>query len=429
MTERKFDFVIFGATGFTGQFVVDELARVLEEEGGGLTMAVAGRSMEKLQKVLSESSQRTGKDLEETPIIIADVGSAESLAEMCKQAKVVLNCVGPYRFYGEQVVKACIENGAHHIDISGEPQYLEKVQLLYSGKAREEGVYVIGACGFDSVPSDMGVVFLTDKFKGDLNSVEFFVSLHPGEEGLSGNITTLESALHGFAHAGELKPLRKSLFPSPLPRSQYKIQPKTVGYIRDVDSWCLNFPGSDRAIVNRSIRYNYEVNQQRPFQVGAYIKLPSFFTMLLLMVFGFIVGLMSKFSFTRSLVLKYPGIFTGGIFKLKGPTKKQIETSSFSITLIGKGWKDKLPDADSEHDTPPDTKMVVKVSGPEAGYVTTPICMVQCAVTLLKEVSKDKVSGGVYTVASIFRSTGLIDRLNKHSVKFEVMSELGPMSD
>jgi hypothetical protein len=69
----------------------------------------------------------------------------------------------------------------------------------------------------------------------------------------------------------------------------------------------------------------------------------------------------------------------------------QIETSSFSITLIGKGWKDKLTDVDAQHDTPPDSKIVVRVSGPEAGYVTTPICMVQCALTLLKEVSKDKM--------------------------------------
>lgn len=427
MSEKRIDFVVFGASGFTGQFVVDEVARVIEEEGGSMTMAVAGRSMEKLQKVLKESSQRTGKDLEETTIIIADVSSAESLADMCKQARVVLNCVGPYRFYGEQVVKACIENGAHHIDISGEPQYLERMQLLYSGKAREEGVYVVGACGFDSVPSDMGVAFLTDKFKGDLNSVEFFVSLHPGSDGIGGNITTLESALHGFAHAGELKPLRKSLFPTPLPRSPYKLQSKAVGFNQEVNKWCLNFPGSDRAIINRSVRFNYEVHQQRPFQVGAYIKLPSFLYMVMTILLGLIIGVMAKFSIGRSLILKYPQIFTFGVFKHGGPSKKQIETSSFSITLIGKGWTEKLADPDSQHDTPPDTKMVVKVSGPEAGYVTTPICMVQCAVTLLKEVSKDKTSGGVYTTAAIFSNTKLIDRLNKHNVKYEVVSEQGPI--
>ncbi|XP_053374163.1 saccharopine dehydrogenase-like oxidoreductase [Mercenaria mercenaria] len=427
MSEERIDFVVLGASGFTGQFVVDEVARVIEEEGGNLKMAVAGRSMEKLQKVLSESSQRTGLNLEEKPIIICDVTSEESLAEMSKQAKVVLNCVGPYRFYGEQVVKACIENGAHHLDISGEPQYLERMQLLYSGKAREEDIYVVGACGFDSVPSDMGVAFLTEKFDGDLNSVEFFVTLHPGPDGLSGNITTLESALHGIAHAGELKPLRKTLFPTPLPQSQYKLQPKSAGFNKDIGHWCLNFPGSDRAIVNRSVRFDYEVNQKRPFQVGAYIQLPSFFYMVLTVIFGFIIGLMAKFSIGRSLVLKYPQIFTFGVFKHGGPSKKQIESSGFSITLIGKGWKDKLTDVDSQHDTPPDSKITVRVSGPEAGYVTTPIAMVQCALTLLKEVSKDKMSGGVYTTAALFRGTSLIDRLTKHNLKYEVVTEQGPI--
>ncbi|WAR20610.1 SCPDL-like protein, partial [Mya arenaria] len=87
---------------------------------------------------------------------------------------------------------------------------------------------------------------------------------------------------------------------------------------------------------------------------------------------------------------KYPHIFTFGVFKQGGPSKKQMETGTFSITVVGKGWKEKLPDADTEHDTAPDTQMIVRVSGPEAGYVATPIVMVQCACTLLKEISQDK---------------------------------------
>ncbi|XP_052768955.1 saccharopine dehydrogenase-like oxidoreductase [Mya arenaria] len=421
MSDERYDFVVLGATGFTGQFVVDEVARVADQEK--LKFAVAGRSMEKLQKVLTESSQRTGKELEETPIIIADVKNVSSLEEMCKKAKVVLNCVGPYRFYGEDVVKACIENGAHHVDISGEPQYLEKMQLLYSGKAREAGVYIVGACGFDSVPADMGVAFATEQFKGDLNSVELFISLEAGPDGLAGNVTTLESALHGFAHAAELKPLRKSLYPNRLPRSKYPLKTRMAGFMPDVQKWCLIFQGSDRAIVNRSVRYNYEVNLQRPFEVAAYACVPNFFYLAVTLLFGLIVGILAKFSFGRALILKYPHIFTFGVFKQGGPSKKQMETGTFSITVVGKGWKEKLPDADTEHDTAPDTQMIVRVSGPEAGYVATPIVMVQCACTLLKEISQDKFRGGVYTTAMLFRETSLIERLIKNNIKFEVVKE------
>lgn len=423
MSEERYDLVIFGATGFTGQFVVEEMVRVQEEEGGSLTMAVAGRNMEKLQKVLEQASKHTGKDLEKTPIIIADVTSEASLAEMCKQARIVLNCVGPYRFYGEQVVKACIENGAHHLDISGEPQYLEKMQLLYGGKAREAGLYIIGACGFDSVPSDMGVAFTRDNFAGDLNSIEFYVRAIAGPEGIGGNITTLESALHGFAHGHELKPLRKSLFPTPLPRSQYKIEPKSASHHPVVDAYCINFPGSDRAIINRSVRYEYDVNKLRPFQVAAYAYVGSLFNMAMMLFFGFWVMLLAKFSFGRWLILKYPGLFTAGIFKKGGPSRKQIEGNSFSITIVGKGWKTKTEDPDTQHEGPPDQKIVTRVSGPEAGYVATPICLIQCGVVLMKEKDKLPTEGGVYTTASAFRHTTLIDRLQKHNVKFEILEQ------
>ena len=70
-----------------------------------------------------------------------------------------------YRFFGEQVVKQCIESGTHHIDVSGEPEYLEKMQLLYGQKAAEKDVCVIGSCGFDSVPADLGFLFTKNSFK------------------------------------------------------------------------------------------------------------------------------------------------------------------------------------------------------------------------------------------------------------------------
>ena len=96
---------------------------------------------------------------------------------MARSSVVVLNCVGPYRFYGEQVVSACVKEGAHHLDISGEPQYLERMQLKFHDEAREKGVYVVGACGFDSIPSDLGQMFLTKKMEGDVNDIEVYLKV------------------------------------------------------------------------------------------------------------------------------------------------------------------------------------------------------------------------------------------------------------
>ncbi|KAK7490245.1 hypothetical protein BaRGS_00018590 [Batillaria attramentaria] len=452
---KAYDLVIFGATGFTGQFVVDEVARVAEEEGG-LKWAVAGRTMAKLQKVLEQSSQRTvngdgidlvwhwrrscrdrdiyalapgktscitvsltllyRKNLEEIPIIIADVSNYQSLLDMSQQAKVVLNCVGPYRFHGEDVVKACIEGGANH--------FLEKMQLMYNAKAKENSLYIVGACGFDSIPADLGILYTRNNFKGDLNSVEGYLNLSHGPDGLAGNFATFESAVYGFAHADELKSLRKALFPNPLPRMAHRApQRPVIGYNEDVGKWCLPFPGSDRSVVQRTQRYNYDNKQKRPVQFVPYFCRSSRFAAYAMAFFAVIFGIMARFSFTRALLLKFPSFFTAGTFKRGGPTMKQIKESGFSWTFFASGYSQTLDDPEAQHEEAPDKKMVTKVSGPEPGYVTTPICMVQAAVVLVKERDRLPKDGGVYTPAVAFGDTSLVERLDKHNVRFQIVEQ------
>lgn len=140
---KKLDVVIFGASGYTGKYTVYEATKVL----AGLTWGVAGRNKEKLERTLAEMGKKAGKDLSTLPIIIADVGDAQSLLEMAKRAKVVVNCCGPYRFFGESVVKACVDAGTHHVDVSGEPQYMESMQLKYHEEAERKGIYIVSACG------------------------------------------------------------------------------------------------------------------------------------------------------------------------------------------------------------------------------------------------------------------------------------------
>lgn len=115
----RLDVVIFGATGFTGKYTIKNLVKVAKTKN--FTWGVAGRNKEKLLKTLTDM---VGEDMDisKIPLIIADLENSSSLEEMAKQAKVILNCCGPYRFYGEQVVKACIANKTHHVDVSGEPQ-------------------------------------------------------------------------------------------------------------------------------------------------------------------------------------------------------------------------------------------------------------------------------------------------------------------
>lgn len=208
LEEEMYDLIVFGASGFTGKYVVETIVNTLKAgTGGKFTYAVSGRSERKLDIILKEVSDSTGmtlsnfkifgknvilcdigllnhrfftellvgEDVTGTKKILADVDDQQSLVNMAKQGKCVLNCVGPYRFSGKQVVDACIEAGAHCVDVSGEPEYLEKVQLQCDEAAKQKGVYIVGACGFDSIPVDMGVVHLIKNFGGDVNSVEEYV--------------------------------------------------------------------------------------------------------------------------------------------------------------------------------------------------------------------------------------------------------------
>lgn len=414
---REYDLIIFGATGFTGQYVVEEVARIAEEEN--ITWAVAGRNIEKIKVGLENVEKQTGKSLKDVGVIKADVGDLNSLNEMAKKGRIVLNCVGPYRFHGEAVVNACVKNGTNHLDISGEPQFLEKMQLDYHTAAKENNCYVVGACGFDSIPSDMGTVFLEQQFAGQVNTVEAYLNIK-AEHGFHLNYGTWQSAIYGFACANELKPLRKKLFPQRLPVMEPKLKSRGVLHQNPiVKSWCLPFPGSDRSVVMRSQRYFYEKEKKRPIQMAVYFQCSSIIAAILTILSAVVFGLLASFKVGRSLLEKYPKVLSFGVFDHKGPTKEEIDGTSFVLTLVGKGWNEKLTEPTDAYSNKPEKELVVRVSGPELGYVTTPICMIQAALVLLREADKLPSEGGVYPPGAAFAKTSLINRLIKNGINFE----------
>ncbi|XP_041109567.1 saccharopine dehydrogenase-like oxidoreductase [Polyodon spathula] len=422
-TSRDYQLVVFGASGFTGQFVVEEVARnSAEGPKGTLKWAVAGRSRQKLEQVLDQAAGNLGKPelKSEVDIIIADVGDLDSLASMSKQATIVLNCVGPYRFFGEPVVKACVENGAHCIDISGEPQFLEGMQLNYNTQAATNGVYVIGSCGFDSIPADMGVLYTKDQFKGTLTAVESFLSVNVGPEGGSIHDGTWQSAIYGFADQDKLRSLRKKLGHKPLPVVGAKLKRRgAVFYSDEVKQYAVPFMGSDPSVVKRTQRYLCEELKESPVQYSAFAAVGGVGSVLKLMFAGMLFWLFVLTSFGRSLLIKYPEWFSFGYFTKDGPTRKQMEGCSFSMTFFGQGYSE----GQDPQQGKPNLKICTQVKGPEVGYVATPIVMVQAAITLLKESKSLPKEGGVYTPGAAFCKTSLIERLNKHGVVFSVISK------
>ncbi|KAF1376320.1 hypothetical protein PFLUV_G00210280 [Perca fluviatilis] len=420
-SSRPYHIVIFGATGFTGQFVVEEVARCAAEGPGGssLKWAVAGRSRQRLEEVLKQAAGRLSMPELKTDIeiIVADVSMEESLAIMCQQGLVILNCVGPYRFYGEPVVKACIENGAHYIDICGEPQFLERMQLEYHTKALDRGVYVIGSCGFDSIPADLGILYTQRQFRGTLTAVESFLNISSGPEGSSGHDATWQAAVHGFADSKSLRQLRKKLGHKPLPVVGAKIRKRSfVFFSKEIEQYAIPFMGSDPSVVKRTQRFLHEEEQQSPVQYSAYVGIGGLLSVVKLFCGGLIFWFMVKFSLGRKLLTMFPSLFSFGLFTKSGPTIKQIEDTCFSMTLFGEGYSEGTDPTQGR----PNAKICTQVLGAEPGYVATVSAMVQAAVTLLNEVHSLPRRGGVYTPGAAFYKTSLIDRLHSHSIKFSV---------
>ncbi|XP_053769412.1 saccharopine dehydrogenase-like oxidoreductase [Desmodus rotundus] len=420
---RPFHLVVFGASGFTGQFVTEEVAREQADVPGGsrLPWAVAGRSREKLQQVLERAALKLGKPTlsSEVEIIICDITNPASLDEMAKQAAVVLNCVGPYRFYGEPVVKACIENGASCVDICGEPQFLELMYWKYHEKAAEKGVYIIGSSGFDSIPADLGVIYTSNKINGTLTAVESFLTIHSGPEGVCIHDGTWKSAVYGFGDQRSLMKLRKEANLKPVPIVGPKLKRRwPISYCRELSSYSIPFLGADVSVVKRTQRYLHENLDQSPVQYAAYVTIGGIASAVKLVFAGLFFLFFVKFGIGRQLLIKFPWLFSFGYFSKQGPTQKQIDASSFTMTFFGQGYSQGSgPDTSK-----PNIRICTQVKGPEAGYVATPIAMVQAAMTLLNDASDLPRAGGVFTPGAAFSRTKLIDRLHRRGIEFSVIS-------
>ncbi|CAN1549023.1 COG3268 Uncharacterized conserved protein [Sphingomonadaceae bacterium] len=152
MTETKFDIIVYGATSFVGQIIT----RYMHEQfaDGSIRWAIAGRSLNKLQQV-SDTTGLSGVEL-----IVADAADESALRQMCARTNVVISTVGPYALYGDVLVRVCATTGTDYCDLTGEPQWIRKMQLRHEADAIKSGARIVHCCGFDSIPSDLGVHFL-----------------------------------------------------------------------------------------------------------------------------------------------------------------------------------------------------------------------------------------------------------------------------
>ncbi len=382
---KRFDVVVFGATGFTGGLASEYLAR---HAGPAARWAIAGRNREKLESVAA-SAARAGASAPE--ILIASVDDAASLRTMAEAARVVLTTVGPYVLHGEPVVAACVEGGADYVDITGEPPFVDRILERWDGPARERGLRLVSCCGFDSIPHDLGALFVARALGPDRPmTIEGFVQASGKPSG-----GTWHSAIGIFASLGRGRGERPRREPPSGGRRVRGLRPR-VRYEPEVRGWVAPMPTIDPQIVLRSARALDEYGPD--FRYGHYVRFGSLAALMgAAAVVGGVVAL-AQVGPTRELLLRWqkPG---------EGPDAAARERGFFRVTFIG---------------TSGDRRVVARVSGGDPGYDETAKMVAESALCLALDRDRLPDRHGALTPAAAMGAL-LIDRLVARGIRFEML--------
>ena len=201
---REFDVIIWGASGFTGRLVASYIFKKYGSDKD-LKWAMAGRNLDKLKLVRSEVAN------ENVSLLLADSNDQVSLNDLTKRTSVICTTVGPYAKYGSKLVQACVENQTHYCDLAGEVQWIRKVIDKHHESAKSNGTKIVNCCGFDSIPSDMGVYFIQNDARN--KGIKIAKHIEMRVAGVSGGISggTYESLSQVNAEAFKDKNVFKVL--------------------------------------------------------------------------------------------------------------------------------------------------------------------------------------------------------------------------
>lgn len=224
MTDRTLDIVLFGATGFTGRLVAEYLAHHAPAD---VKIALAGRNTPKLEGVRAGLPERA----KSWPLVVADAADPASLAKLAEQTRVVCTTVGPYAKYGLPLVEACAKAGTNYCDLTGETQFMRDSIDRHHETAKASGARIVHTCGFDSIPSDLGVLTLHEAL-GALKRVTYVVEILKG--GFSGG--TIASALNGIDE-GKADHARRRMMADPYALSPDRAQEPKLGKEYDLMSF------------------------------------------------------------------------------------------------------------------------------------------------------------------------------------------------
>lgn len=372
MTERTYDIILFGATGFTGQCVATVLAAKQQTER--FRLAFAGRNLFKLEELRAD----IGDPL--IGIIQADTGDRASLTQMASQGVILINTVGPFNWYGRSVVQACIEVGTHYLDITGEPAFVHHVFDTYHQTAQERGICLINCCGFDSIPADVGAWLTARALPHEApKRLQAFVRTKATFSG--GTWTT---AIHAIYQHAVHKEKKLSFGPR---HPETPSLPLKIQFHPHVKRWAIPMPVVDPHIVKRSIR-------QLPEDFGEAVAYAQYYTvgslwkLIRLAATISIVFVLVRFDTTRNWLFRK---FPAGT----GPSPEERKASRFEVRVIGTTAK---------------MQVETVFSGADPGYDDAAKMLSEAAFTLKDRIADGRVVPGVRTPVEAL-GQDLVDRL------------------
>ena len=384
---RPHDVVLFGATGFTGGLTAEYLARNAPE---GCRWALAGRNREKLE-ALRHRLAAIEPECAELPVLLCDVGNPASLREVAESTRVVITTVGPYINYGEPLVAACAEAGTDYTDLTGEPEFVDLMYVRHHARAAETGARLVHACGFDSIPHDLGALFTVEQLpEGVPIDLKGFVTA-----GGKPSAGTFHSAITGFSRARgmtEVAAQRKEIEPRPTGRQVrgHKSKPYRDS---DVGAWALPLPTIDPQIVLRSAR---ALERYGPdFTYGHYVAVKR----LPVAVAG-VAGVASLFTLAQ--IPPARDFLLGRMESGEGPSPSEREKGWFKVRFVGRAGG---------------ATVRTEVSGGDPGYGETSKMLAEAALCLAHD-DLPETAGQVTTAQAMGRP--LIERLERRGISFRV---------
>ncbi|MFJ9950770.1 saccharopine dehydrogenase family protein [Kitasatospora sp. NPDC091207] len=393
--ERPYDLVLFGATGFTGALTAEYLARHVP---AGCRWALAGRDRAKLEALRARLAT-LDPGCAGLPLLAADAADPASLREVAAAARVVVSTVGPYLQHGEPLVAACADAGTDYLDLTGEPEFVDRMYLLHHRRAVETGARLVHSCGFDSVPHDLGVLFTLERMRergalpdGAAVSVRGFV--RAGGTFSGGTFASALTVMSRRGAAARAARARHAADPGPADRT-ISVTAGPVRRSAEARAWAVPLPTIDPLVVARSAAARPDYGGT--FRYGHYAavrRLP------VLLAGGAGLALLALAAQLPSLRRTLTRLRKSGA----GPSAEQRADSWFTVRFVGESG--------------PGRRLFTEVSGGDPGYTETAKMLAESALSLAFD--ELPATAGQVTPA-VAMGTALIDRLTAAGLRFTVL--------